>query len=64
MPNQNNQPTGQVCRHCAETRGATFRPNTNAGYEIAQCSICRSQHHVVYPASCWDWTHAKTEARK
>jgi hypothetical protein len=55
MPNQNNQPKGNVCRSCAEARGATFRPNTDAEFEIALCQFCKSQHHVAYPASCWDW---------
>jgi RNase P subunit RPR2 len=52
---KSDQPTGNVCRSCAEARGATFRPNSSAEYEIARCSICGSQHRVVYPAECWDW---------
>ena len=46
---------GRVCRQCAEAKGATFRPNVRAEYEIGPCKFCKSTMHVVFPEVCWEW---------
>lgn len=47
----------KICLSCAQSpdRQGEVKPNENVDYTLGRCDFCRSEHHIVYPMSCWEW---------